>query len=53
MFLLQQLVVADAGVAAGGEHVDEAVLGDYLQPDVGIGGQEGRNDARKAPAARR
>ncbi len=42
--LLQPLVVADAGVAAGGQHVDEAVLRDDLQPDVGIGGEEGRHD---------
>ena len=45
--LLQPLVVADAGVAAGREHVDEAVLGDDLQPDVGIGGEERRHDARQ------
>ena len=51
--LLQPLVVADAGVAAGRQHVDEAVLGDHLQPDVGIGGEERRHDARAAPAAPR
>ena len=42
--LLQPLVVADAGVAAGRQHVDEAVLDDHLQPDVRIGGEEGRHD---------
>jgi hypothetical protein len=42
--LLQPFVVADAGVAAGRQHVDEAVLGDHLEPDVGIGGEEGRHD---------
>ena len=51
--LLQPLVVADAGVAAGRQHVDETVLGDHLQPDVGIGGEERRDDAAAAPAARR
>ena len=43
--LLQPLVVADAGVATGREHIDEALLGDHLQPDVGIGGEERRHDA--------
>ena len=42
--LLEPLVVADAGIAAGRQHVDEAVLGDHLQPDVGIGREEGRHD---------
>ena len=51
--LLEPLVVADAGVAAGREHVDEAVLGDHLQPDVGIGGEKRRHDARAARAAPR
>ena len=43
--LLEPLVVADAGVAAGRQHVDETVLGDHLEADVGIGGEEGRHDA--------
>ena len=42
--LLQPLVVADAGIAAGRQHVDEAVLGDHLQPDV--------RDRRRGTAAR-
>ena len=42
--LLQPLVVADAGVAPGRQHIDEAVLGDHLELDIGIGGEEGRND---------
>ena len=33
---LQPLVVADAGVEAGGEHVDEGVLGRDLQHDAGM-----------------
>ena len=45
--LLQPLVVADAGVATGREHVDETVLGDHLQADVRIGGEERRNDRRQ------
>ena len=45
--LLQPLVVADAGVAAGREHVDETVLGDHFEPDVGIGGEERRHDRRQ------
>ncbi len=44
--LLQPLVVADACVASGGQHINEALLGDHLQPDLGIGGEKGRNDRR-------
>ena len=40
--LLEPLVVADAGVAAAGEHVDETVLDDHLQPDLRIGLEERR-----------
>ena len=42
--LLQPLVVADAGVATRSQHVDEAVLGDDLHLDVGIGGEEAGQD---------
>ena len=42
--LLQPLVVADAGIAARGEHIDEAVLRDDLQPDVWVEGEEARHD---------
>ena len=42
--LLQPFVVANAGVAAGGQHVHEAVLGGDFQLDVGIGRQEGWHD---------
>jgi len=42
--LFQSLAVTDAGIATGGEHVDEAVLGDHLQPDFGISGEERRHD---------
>ena len=51
--LLQPLVVADAGVAAGRQHVDEAVLDDDLQPDVGIGREKRRHDRAAAPGAPR
>jgi hypothetical protein len=42
--LFQTFVVADAGIAAGRHNVDEAVLGDHLQLNVGIGGEEARHD---------
>ena len=42
--LLQPFVVADTGVAAGGEKIDEAFLRHHLQPDVGIGFEKGRHD---------
>ena len=42
--LFQPFVVADARVAPGRQHIDEAVLGDDLQADLGIGGQEGWDD---------
>ena len=42
--LFEPLVVADAGIAARGQHIDEAVLGDHVEADVRIGGQERRHD---------
>src|SRR4029077_6305367 len=33
---LAPLVIANARIAARGKHVDEAVLGEYLEPDIGI-----------------
>ena len=51
--LLEPLVVADPGIAAGRQHVDEAVFGDHLEPDVGIGGEKGRHDARAGRGAPR
>ena len=42
--LFQPLVIADAGVASGRQHVDEAVLRDHLQDDVGIGGEKAWDD---------
>ena len=45
--LLQPLAVADAGVAAGGEHIDEAVIGDHFETDVGIGREKTRHDCRQ------
>ena len=44
---LQALVVADAGVEAGRQHVDEAVLGDHLQRDARVGGEEPADDRRQ------
>ena len=45
--LLQPLIEADAGVAAGGDHVDETVFADDLKLDVGIGGEKRRHDRGK------
>ena len=42
--LLQPVVVADAGVTASCQDVDEAVVGDHLQTDFRIGDEEGRHD---------
>lgn len=50
--LFKSFVVADAGVAAGGEQVHETVFDHDLELDVGIGLQEGRDEER-APGARR
>jgi hypothetical protein len=50
--LFEPLIVADAGIAAGGEHVDECVLGDNFQLDVGIGGEERWDDRRQHQARR-
>ena len=45
--LLEPLFVTDPGIAAGGQHVDEAVLGNHLEADVRISGEEGRHDTRQ------
>jgi hypothetical protein len=37
--LLQPLAIPDAGVATGREYVNEILLGDYLQANVRIGGE--------------
>jgi hypothetical protein len=50
--LLQPLAIADAGVATGREHVDETFLGDDLQANVWIGGEERRNDRRQHQSRR-
>ena len=50
--LFQPLVVADPGIAAGCQHVDEAILRDHLEADVGIGREEGGHDARQDEARR-
>ena len=42
--LLEPLFVADPGIAARGQHIDETALDDDLQPDVRIGLQERRDD---------
>src|SRR5580693_1144886 len=42
--LLQPLVIADAGVAPRRQQVDEVVLGNDLEPDFGICGEEARHD---------
>jgi len=42
--LFQPFVVADARVAAGRKNIDEVIVGDHLQSDVRISGEEGRND---------
>src|SRR5690348_5316125 len=38
--LLQSLVVADAGVATGREHIDKALLGNHLESDLRVGGEK-------------
>jgi hypothetical protein len=48
--LLQLFLVANAGIEAGGKHVDEAVFGRDLERDVGIGVQEARHDRRQHQA---
>lgn len=48
--LLEALLVADAGVAAGSEDVDQVLLGGDLEPDVREGGQEAGHDARQHQA---
>ena len=45
--LLQSLVVADAGVAARCQHIDETFLHHQFHPDIGIGAQEGRENGRQ------
>ena len=45
--LFQPLVVTYARIAAGLEHVNEAILRDDVQANVGIGGKEGWDDARQ------
>ncbi len=42
--LFEPFIVADAGIAAGRDHIDEAFLGDDLEPDLRIHREEGRND---------
>ncbi len=44
--LLQALVVANAGVTPGRQQIDEAIVSDYFQPDLGIRGEKRRNDRR-------
>jgi hypothetical protein len=48
--LFQPFVVADARVASGRKNVDEIIVGDHLQTDIGISGEEGRNDRRQRQA---
>ncbi len=43
--LLQPLLIADAGIAAGGKQIDKTLVRDDLDADIGIDGQEGRKDA--------
>ena len=45
--LFEPLVIADAGVAACREDVDEAVLGGDFEDDVGIRRQEAGHDRRQ------
>jgi len=47
---LQPFVVADTRVTPGRKNVDEAVVGDHLQSDLRISGEEGRNDRRQCQA---
>jgi hypothetical protein len=50
--LLQPLVVADAGVAARRQNIDEVFLGNYLQADLRISGRNGGTIAgSKSPSA--
>src|SRR6185437_6373031 len=42
--LVEPLLVADAGVATGGEDIDEALLGDDLDDNARIFPEEGRHD---------
>ena len=42
--LREPLLVADAGIACRRQDVDEALVDDDLQPDVGIRGQERRHE---------
>src|ERR1700721_2952992 len=44
---LQPFVVADSRVAPRCQYIHEAILSDYLQPDLGIGGEEAWNDRGK------
>ncbi|EGE60719.1 hypothetical protein RHECNPAF_13600103 [Rhizobium etli CNPAF512] len=50
--LLQPLVITDAGIASGSKHIDEALLGDDLEANIGIGGEEWRNDSWQHQARR-
>jgi hypothetical protein len=47
---LEPLFIADAGVAAGGEDVDEAFVGRDLEADFRVGSQEARHDGRQDQA---
>ncbi len=42
--LLEPLFVTDPCIAAGCQHVDEAVFGNHLEADVRIGSEEGWHD---------
>ena len=44
--LLQSLVIADASVEPSSEYVDEAILSDYLQANLGISCKKTRHDRR-------
>jgi len=50
--LLEPLLVADAGVAARGQHVNETLLDHHVKADVGIGGLELRHQRRQNQARR-
>src|SRR6185437_5554878 len=43
-FLLEPLAIADSGIASGREDIDEALLGNDLQPDLRKRRQERRHD---------
>ncbi len=44
--LLKTFFIADTGIAAGGQHVDEALFRNNFQLYFGISGQESRHDGR-------